>query len=136
MKKLLYVNLLFILIITVYSCTVKESRMGDWEDNIKLSVKAVEFSSAGDSVTIKTGGSWWNIGGISVDSTNYYDFPGVNRQAVSYTLKKDCFDIQRRDNHTLFIKVLSNPLSVKRIITVGLEAGDYFDSVTITQKAK
>jgi hypothetical protein len=134
MKKLLYLNLLFI--ITVYSCTVKESKMGDWEDNIKLSVKAVEFSSAGDSVTIKTGGSWWNIGGISVDSLNYYDFPGIDRQAVSYILKKDCFDIQRRDNHTLFIKVQSNPNSAKRIITVDLSAGDYFDRVTITQKAK
>ena len=111
--------------------------MGDWEDNIKLSVKAVEFSSAGDSVTIKTGGSSWCLGGISVDSNYYYyDFPDVNRQAVSYSLKKDCFDIQHRDNHTLFIKVQANPFSVKRIITVDLSAGDYFDSVTITQKSK
>jgi hypothetical protein len=110
--------------------------MGDWEDNIKLSVKEVEFSSAGDSVTIKTGGSWWNIGGILVDSTNYYDFPGIDRQAVSYTLKKDCFIVQRRDNHTLFIKAEANPNSAKRIISVDLDAGDYGDKVTITQKAK
>ena len=136
MKKLLHLNLLIISVIAFNSCSVKETPNGLGGDDIQLSVKAVEFSSAGDSVTIKTGGSWWNIGGISVDSTNYYDFPGVNRQAVSYTLKKDCFDVQRRDNHTLFIKVQSNPNSAKRIITVGLGAGDYFDRVTITQKAK
>ena len=34
-----------------------------------------------------------------------------------------------------FIKVEANPNNVKRIITVGLEAGDYFDRVTVTQKS-
>ncbi len=43
---------------------------------------------------------------------------------------------ERRDKHTLFIKVEENPLNAKRIITVGLEAGDYPDMVTITQKPK
>jgi hypothetical protein len=42
--------------------------------------------------------------------------------------------VERRDKTKLFIKVDENPANVQRLITVGLEAGDYFDKVTITQK--
>lgn len=41
--------------------------------------------------------------------------------------------MERRDKNTLFVKVNENPLQVQRVIIVELEAGDYFDSVTITQ---
>jgi hypothetical protein len=136
MKRPLYLNLLIISIIAFISCSVKETPNGLGGDDIQLSVKAVEFSSAGDSVTIKARGSWWVVSDISVDSIKYYDFPGVNRQAVSYTLKQDCFEVQHHDNHTLIIKVQSNPKSAKRIITVGLSDGDSGDRITITQKAK
>ena len=61
---------------------------------------------------------------------------GVDLQADNYIIKQDCFVVERRDKNTLFIKAEANPNNVKRIISVGLEAGDYFDRVTVTQKAK
>jgi len=122
-----------ILIIALYACTKPK---GIWDDIIHLSIKRVEFSAFGDSVTIKTGGDWWWISDVSVDSTWYYGFTDVDMQSDSYTIKQDCFTIEHRDKNTLFIKVAANPNNVERIITVGLEAGDYFDRVKITQKEK
>jgi hypothetical protein len=134
MKRVL--NLVIIFVIAFFSCSkIIERRPGDWDDNIHLSVKVAEFDASGDSVTIKTEGSWWWITGISVDNT-HYGMKDVDLQAESYSIKQDCFDVKRRDKNTLFIKVEANPKNVKRIITVGLEAGDYFDYVTITQKSK
>ncbi len=134
MNKAIIVNLLIIIAITNYSCSKK--KIGDWDDIIKLSTKEVEFNSTADSVIITTEGSWWWITDISVDGKYYYDFTGIDLQANSYSIKQDCFNVEKRDNKTLFIKLDGNPLIVNRIITIGLEAGDYFDRITITQKPK
>jgi hypothetical protein len=108
---------------------------GKWDDNIKLSARKVEFSADGDSVTIKTKGTWWWITDVTVNRQNYFNF-GINPDSESYSIKDGCFVVERRDAHTLFIKVDANPKDSVRVITVGLEAGDYFDRVTVTQKAK
>lgn len=133
MKKIITFDLIIILIAAFYSCSKPK---GIWDDNIHLSTKNASFSASGDSVTIKTGGDWWWISDVSVDSTWYYDFTGVDLQSDSYKIKQNCFDVERRDKNTLFIKVDANPNNVKRIITVGLQAGDYGDRVTVTQKSK
>ncbi|HEY3370228.1 MAG TPA: hypothetical protein VGK10_05225 [Prolixibacteraceae bacterium] len=73
---------------------------------------------------------------MSVDGTWFYDFKDIDLQADHYSIQQDCFLIERRNIHTLFIKIEANPLTVNRVITVGLGAGDYFDRLTITQKAK
>jgi len=130
MKKLICLNFLFISMIALNSCLI---RYGGWDDNIHLSTRAVNFSSAGDSAIIKTKGTWWWVSEISVDSTHYFNFKDINLESDHYTIKDACFFVERRDKNTLFIKVDANPLSVKRIITVGLVAGDYFDRVTVTQ---
>jgi uncharacterized protein YodC (DUF2158 family) len=134
MKQILSITLMIVSFITIYSCSEKE--LGDWDDNIKLSTKAVEFSSLSDSVTIKTGGSGWWVSDVSVNSDWFYGFKDINLEADSYTIQQDCFVVERRDKNTLFIKVDENPLKVQRVITVGLQAGDYFDRVTITQKPR
>ena len=69
-----------------------------------------------------------------MDGVNYADFQGIDREADHYTIKRDCFIVERRDKHTLFIKADANPTDAKRIINVVLEAGDYHDAVTVTQK--
>jgi hypothetical protein len=131
------INLIILLTIGFFSCSkISERKDGDWDDNIHLSTKTAEFNASGDSIIIKTGGNWWWISDISVDSTWYYSFTDVDLQSDNYTIKQGCFDVQRRDKNTLFIKVDANPNNVKRIITVGLEAGDYFDRVIVTQKYK
>jgi len=132
-RQILNFTLSVIFIGTLFSCDRKE---GDWDDNIKLSTKSVEFSALSDSVTITTGGSWWWVSDVSVNNEWFFDFRDVDLESDHYVIKQDCFVVERRDKNTLFIKVDENPLSVARVITVCLEAGDYFDRVTITQKPR
>jgi hypothetical protein len=114
------------------SCIIKE---GDWKDNIKLSAKTVEFQYQADSVIITSKGEWWWICDITVNENHFYGF-GINPDSENYKIKQDCFIVERRDKHTLFIRLDENHSNVSRIVTVGLQAGDYFDRVKITQKAK
>jgi hypothetical protein len=133
MKRILRLSLCLISVFILASCI---TYLNKWKDNIHLSEKSSEFSSSGDSVIIKTGGSSWWITHVSVDTVCYVTFPGVDLLSDKYLIKQDCFVIERRDKNTLFVGVDANPLPVKRIIIVGFEAGDYFDRVTITQKSK
>lgn len=134
MKKILISSLFIISVVIIYSC-INMKGIGKWDDNIHLSAKEFTFSASGDSAIIKTEGTFWWISDISVDTTYYYGFTDVNMMTDKYSIKKDCFLVERRDKNTLFVRVDSNPLNVKRIITVGFEAGDYFDRVTVTQKS-
>jgi hypothetical protein len=108
---------------------------GKWDDNIKLSDKSVEFGSAADSTIITTQGTTWWIVGISVNDTNYYGW-NINPQSTSYTIREDCVTVSRRDAHTLFLKLEANRTGYHRTVRISLEAGDYFDSVTINQKSR
>jgi hypothetical protein len=130
MKKVIYYCLSLILVTQIFSSC------GRWSDIIKLSTKSAEFSSLGDSIIITTKGDWWWLSGIVVDNMNYHDFDGINILADTYTAKRDCFVFEKRDKNTLFIKLEPNPLNTKRIVVFELEAGDYFDKITITQNPK
>ena len=136
MKKRFGFSLFVVLCVTLYSCSDTERKDGDWDDNIKLSAKAVEFTAAADSITITTGGSWWWVTDISVNGEYDFDLEGIDLESDHYTIKGSCYLVERRDKQTLFVKVDENPLDVDRVIRVGLEAGNYFDGVMITQKAK
>jgi len=125
-----------IFILLILLITLILSSCGPWTDNIKLSTKSAEFSANGDSIIVTTKGSGWWLSEITVDGKKFYDFDGIDVFADSYTIKQDCFTFERRDRHTLFIKLDPNPLDLKRIVIVELESGDYFDRVTITQNPK
>jgi hypothetical protein len=137
MKKIFKFSILIIFALALFSCS-KIDEKGKWSDNIHLSTKAAAFNAAGDSVTVTTGGSWWWVSSVGVinpgvDTTWYYDFKGVNQGVSPYSIKQACFDLERLDLHTLFIKVDANPNHAKRIISITLQAGDYGDGITITQ---
>lgn len=119
--------------VMLFSCINRKD--GDWDDNIKLSVKIAEFSAEADSIIITTKGTWWWINDIKINQTEFYYFEGVNLESNHYTIQQDDILVERRNATTLFIKAGANSTGVKRAITVGLEAGDYFDRVRITQAA-
>lgn len=133
MKKIIIISLIIFSAATFNSCIFI---VGKWDDNIHLSIKSAGFNAAGDSLIIKTEGTSWWLSEISVDTTDYYDFRGMDLLQDKYSFKRDCIFVERRDKKTLFIRADANPLKVKRTIIIGFEAGDYFDRVTITQKSK
>lgn len=125
-------------ILLLYCCSdlVERKKVGVWDDNIKLSTKTVEFKFSKDSITINTGGEGWWVNCISVDDNNYHDFEGINMESSTYLIQRDDIIFKRVDEKTIFIKAGENPLERDRIIRVSLEAGDYFDGITITQRSK
>jgi hypothetical protein len=126
----------FLAIITLALAACSRHRAdGDWDDIIKLSSKSFEFNSKGDSVIVKTGGSWWWVTDISVGNSWYYGFSDINLESDNYIIRHDCLVVEKRDKNTLFIRATANTDSLDRVITVGLEAGDYFDRIVVTQKA-
>jgi hypothetical protein len=133
MKNSLSISLLIIFSLSLSSCIPE---IGKWDDNIKLSVREAEFKASGDSIVITTKGSWWWITDISVDTVNFYGFTGDNPDAEFYSIKQENVTVERRNKTTLFIKSGENPMKKPRKITVGLEAGDYFDRVIIIQKSE
>jgi len=132
-KTMILVIGMFILI----SCKDKENPIGKWDDNIKLSTKSVELTAQADSVTITTQGDWWWIDGISFqDSTySYYNREDINLESDAYSIKEDAFTVERRDKNTLFVRLKENNTGAERTMNIGLEAGDYFDHVSIKQAA-
>ena len=135
MKKAL---ILIMGVFILYSCSEKEELIGKWDDIIKLSTKNVDLTSKTDSVTITTEGDWWWIDNITFeDSTySYYDRDDINLESDSYSIKEEEFVVERRDKNTLFVKVTENNSGIERKMNITLEAGNYFDYVTIIQSAK
>jgi len=127
--------IIFIVGITIFiSCSKKD---GIWDDNIILSAKKATFSAESDSITITTEGGWWWITDVKFQEKIYLaiytedDFTGD-----FITFSDDDFLVKKINKHTLFIKVNKNNSGYQRFLYVNLEAGDYFDSVKITQLAK
>lgn len=129
--------ILVIGMVILISCKDKLNPIGKWDDNIKLSTKSVELTAQADSVTITTEGDWWWVDGISFqDSTySYYNREDINLESDAYSIKEDAFTVERRDKNTLFVRLNENNTGTERTMLIGLEAGDYFDHVSIQQAA-
>lgn len=135
MKKFLPALVILVFIVTANSC-IDDQLIGKWDDNIKLSTKVVEFGAAADSVIITTQGKCWWVNDICIDLESFYDFRDIELESDQYTIIWNGLIVERRNSKTLFIKLDANPLDRKRIISVGLEAGDYFDRVYVNQAAE
>jgi len=114
----------------------RTTKDGDWDDNIHLSVKTVNFNANADSVVVTTKGTWWWVSSVSVNGNYFNPTEDIDLESDHYTFAKDCFVVERKDSKTLFIKAAANTTGSIRTIGVQLEAGDYFDAVTVTQAAR
>lgn len=134
MKKLM-ILVMGVFILT--SCSEKEDPIGKWDDNIKLSIKSVDFTAKSDSVTITTEGDWWWIDGILFEGStySYYNQDDINLESDSYSIKEEHFVVERRNKNTLFVKLNENHTGMEREMNISLQAGNYFDKVIIVQSA-
>jgi hypothetical protein len=114
----------------VSSCTSQE---GAWEDNIKLSQKEATFSAASDSLTFITNGdaSWW-ISNIRLNETTVA-FNLIKTTIDTFQIIENDFSIIKKSKTELQITMGPNPTDEQRTLSVGLQAGNYFDRITISQ---
>ena len=127
--------LLLLLSVFIYSSCEKDDPDGKWDDNIKLSSKWADLEATADSATFTTEGTWWWVTEITINDSTYFPADSINLEADSYVIQVEDVVVERKDANTLFVKAQENTTGEERTIRVGLEAGDYFDSVTVTQAA-
>lgn len=127
--------LLLLVSVFIYSSCEKDDPDGKWDDIIKLSSKLADLEATADSVTFTTEGTWWWVIKITMNDSTYFPADSINLEADSYIIQVEDVVVERQDATTLVVKAQENTTGAERIIRVGLEAGDYFDSVTVTQAA-
>lgn len=121
---------IIIILISNFSCSNRQD--GDWDDNIKLSQKEAEFTAENDSIVITTKGESWWIGNISLNGSNV-DFGEINTNTANFVIDETGFRIERKNSTEIHIEMTKNQTESERVLIIGLQAGDYFDGITITQ---
>jgi pectate lyase len=131
-------KLVFLLAAVALLSACHKDIKGKWEDNIHLAVNNAVFNPNGDSLIIATGGGWWWIDGVQFDDSAYcaQKYDNFNPEADTFTISEKHFTVQKRGRHMFFAKLDKNTSGKERILNISLEAGDYFDGVTIRQPAK
>lgn len=132
MKKFVKLNIVGIFIILLANSCTQSVIDGKWDDNIKLSQKEVELSAENNSVLITTQGEWWWIDDINFDGT-HIDYSNIDLTEDNYIIDKQEFKIERRNKTEIHIHISKNTTGSIRVLKIGLEAGDYFDYIKITQ---
>lgn len=126
---ILIVGLAFLLC----SCK-KERRIGEWDDNIQLSQRNVTLNANGDSAIITTIGTWWWLTNVSFNGA-YKELRDTNA-STNFFFDTTFYKVERRGNNIIFIAMSENNTGHQNKLTIGVEAGDYFDGVTVVQPAK
>ncbi|MFT6064604.1 MAG: hypothetical protein ACJAQX_000462 [Polaribacter sp.] len=125
-------NIILILIV-ILNLSCSDRKDGAWEDNIKLSQKELQFDSLENSAIIKTGADSWWISAIFFKDGQTFDLSNVDTTANNFTITESEFILERKNGKEIAIKLFENTTGFQRILTVGLQAGNYFDGITITQ---
>jgi hypothetical protein len=110
----------------------KNPEIGKWSDNIKLSQKTVNFNSSVNSVVVTTESTGWWLSGITYNNTNV-DLTNIQRTDRSFVVINADFQIERKDGNKIMITMNQNTTNSDRLLTIGLQNGDYFDGLKITQ---
>jgi len=124
-----------IILISSFSCSNLDRPDGDWDDNIILSQKEAKLTAENDSIVITTEGKWWWIVNISLNGKSNFDFRGIDTTAKNFIIDETEFKIERKNTTEIHIEMTKNQTGSERVLIIGLEAGDYFDGIVITQSA-
>ena len=124
-----------IILISSFSCSNSDRPDGDWDDNIKLSQKEAKLTAENDSIVITTEGEWWWIHNISLNGESNFDLSEIDTNAKNFIVDETEFKIERKNTTEIHIEMTKNQTGSERVLIIGLEAGDYFDGIVITQSA-
>jgi len=124
---------LFLTLLIICSCT--DEKEGDWDDNIKLSQKEFKFDAAENIALIMTQGDFWWISELFFRDGQSFDISDIDTKAKNFIITESDFTLERKNGKEIVITLLENNTNDERIFTVGLQAGNYFDGITIIQSA-
>lgn len=123
--------LFLILALSFISCF--DEKEGDWNDNIKLSKKEIIVSKDKNSIKITTEGKWWWIYEMKLNGESI-DFDNEITSLKDFVIEKDIFRIERKNAQEIDIDINENKTNKKRVLEIGIQAGNYFDRIKLTQE--
>lgn len=135
MKKKLLMILFAMFSVLFVSCSsdeLKDHPAGPSGDEIKLSKKEASFTAEANTITITTEYKKWWVNGFSLDKVRI-DKGTVNLLAENFIFKNDVFEVEKKNGNTLIISMSKNTTGAERILNIGLQSGNYFDNINITQ---
>ncbi|WP_291866249.1 hypothetical protein [Maribacter sp.] len=127
---------LLLIVVVLFSCSNKEVPIGKWEDNIELSKKQVKFTAAEETITITTKGEGWWISDITLNNDLITGINEIDTTVSNFIIDKVEFKLERKNAKEIQISMTENQTNTKRILFIGLQSGNYFDGIFITQSAK
>ncbi len=128
--KLKIIGFLLVLTSTI-SCSESDQPIGKWDDNIKLSQKEVQLCVDNDSIVITTEGSWWWIDGIYLNGSSSFDRNEIDTTAENFIIDEIEYRIERKNATEIYIEMTKNETGIERKLMIALQAGNYFDSITV-----
>jgi hypothetical protein len=128
MKKYIILTLIVLL-----NSACSDRKDGDWDNNIKLSQKEFQFDSLENAATIATEGDSWWISEVFFKDGQSFDIRNIDTTSHNFIIRKSTFTLERKNGKEIVIKLFENTSGAERILTVRLQAGNYFDGITITQ---
>lgn len=123
--------LFLILALSFISCF--DEKEGNWNDNIKLSKKEVIVSKDKNSIKITTEGKWWWIYEMKLNGESIH-FDNEITSLKDFVIEKDIFRIERKNAQEIDIDINENKTNKKRVLEIGIQAGNYFDRIKLTQE--
>jgi hypothetical protein len=133
-KKVLMIlfGMFSVLFVACSSDDIKNYPLGPSGDEIKLSKKEASFTAESSTITITTEYKGWWVNGFSLDKVRI-DKGTVNLLAENFIFKNDVFEVEKKNGNTLIITMSKNTTGTERILNIGLQSGNYFDNINITQ---
>lgn len=131
-KTTLYLSSLMFVAMLFGSCETDKPD-GLWDDIIKLSTTSVEFTES-NTATVTTQGEWWWILHVEINDVYYrHSYQSNMYDRENITIEANWLTVERTDSKTLKISATKNVTNQSRTAKINLEAGDYFDQITVTQ---
>ncbi|WP_196887459.1 hypothetical protein [Aureivirga sp. CE67] len=138
MKEKWLLSIITVLFLSFISCDSDDSEEldGKWQDIIKISKKELSINAESNSVLITTEGASWWINGISLNGDSNYDLQQLDTSQDNFIIEENEFKVERKNAKELHIFMTENPTENKRSLIISLQAGNYFDGITIIQSGK
>lgn len=134
LKSLLMIMLATLAVLLV-SCNNNNTEIeGDWDDNIHLSTRYASFDNNEGSATVTTENGWWWFNEVNINGEHYIPEYQTNMFDKEYiTIVADWLTVDRVESKKIRLAVKPNLSGSDRTAYVHVQAGNYFDHITVTQ---
>lgn len=83
-------------------------------------------------IQISTEGESWWVNELSLNG-KLLNIDGIDTTKENFIIEETNFSVERKNAKEIHISLKENQTELKRVLLVGLQAGNYFETIRITQ---